>query len=425
MTTLSPTLNGRGAFSVCSEVLPQRLKESSNTHDFRTLRPPSNRWFFFYIKMEIKMSNLTMLRKLAIEASANTKQAKNIDVAPSVVKGTVKGAKQLHSAQDEKQTFTETQHSSDNILYDNQYNSSSPSIFFYILILFIIGYFIYSKIFKQLNKQNNKISKCYTESKQSEKNNQTMQTFYKNGNLQSEAVFSNGKMSGELRVYFENGKIEAISNYKDDNKNGEETIFYENGQIKYQGSYIKGKKEGVFKKYLPDGTLESETMYSDGVFSEKKLYVEDISENNSNTVTKKYFGLYNSAFGSLFSLSGRMNRLHFFIYYVLYTLAFTSCVLVFAKSINITESSIFFVIFIRFFILLPLISKRFHDLNISIVFYIIYSAVSFFVALTCDEYLLLTVEMLIKGIDSAITLFLLFKKGSIGDNKYGISPLNN
>ena len=52
MTTLSPTLNGRGAFSVCSEVLPQRLKESSNTHDFRTLRPPFKRWFFFCVKFE-------------------------------------------------------------------------------------------------------------------------------------------------------------------------------------------------------------------------------------------------------------------------------------------------------------------------------------------------------------------------------------
>ena len=239
------------------------------------------------------MSNLIMLRKLAVEASNNAKQSKNIDAIPSVVKGTAKGAKQLRTSQDKKQTFAETQHSSDNILYDNQYNSSSPSIFFYILILFVIGYFIYSKIFKKLKRQeqNNEISKVYNESVQNEEDNQIMRTFYKNGNLQSETVFLNGKISGELRVYFESGKIEAISNYKDDNKNGEETIYYENGQIKSQGTYINGKKDGTFKKYLPNGTLESETMYSDGVFSEKKLYIDDSSENRLSTVTKKYFGL--------------------------------------------------------------------------------------------------------------------------------------
>ena len=373
------------------------------------------------------MSNLIMLRKLAVEASNNAKQSKNIDAIPSVVKGTAKGAKQLRTSQDKKQTFAETQHSSDNILYDNQYNSSSSSIFFYILILFVIGYFIYSKIFKKLKRQeqNNETSKVYNESVQNEEDNQIMRTFYKNGNLQSEAVFLNGKISGELRVYFKSGKIEAISNYKDDNKNGEETIYYENGQIKAQGTYINGKKDGTFKKYLPDGTLESETMYSDGVFSEKKLYIDDSSENRLSTVTKKYFGLYNSAFGSLFSLSGRMNRLHFFIYSCLYSLVLVLCALMLAKSTYITENSIFFIVLLRFFILLPLIAKRFHDLNISVIFYIIYSVVGFVIGLTSEAQLLPAVEMIIKGIDSIITLFLLFKKGSTGDNKYGISPLNN
>ena len=69
--------------------------------------------------------------------------------------------------------------------------------------------------------------------------------------------------------------------------------------------------------------------------------------------------------------------------------------------------------------MLPIISKRLHDINVSFKFYGIYIAFAIVLSALSEG---ATAPMFI-AMDRLIGLFLLFKKGTEGSNKYGPSPI--
>ncbi|MBQ7303823.1 MAG: DUF805 domain-containing protein [Alphaproteobacteria bacterium] len=193
-------------------------------------------------------------------------------------------------------------------------------------------------------------------------------------------------------------------------KNGEEIIYYETGQITQRGTYINVKKDGVFKEYLPNGVLLSETTYKEDVFTEKKIYTEEKVPSITETKTaEKQFKLYNPAFGNIFSFSGRINRLHCFIYHLIVLLI---CAI-------IAQNNIDALILLYNIAMLPVISKRLHDINITFKYYVIYLIVAFILSVLTDG----AIAPMFIAMDRLIGLFLLFKKGTEGSNKYGPSPI--
>ena len=69
--------------------------------------------------------------------------------------------------------------------------------------------------------------------------------------------------------------------------------------------------------------------------------------------------------------------------------------------------------------ILPIISKRLHDIDMSFKFYGIYIAIAIVLSALSEG----AVTPMFIAIDRLIGLFLLFKKGTKGSNKYGPSPI--
>lgn len=343
---------------------------------------------------------------------AKTLSQQTDDLSPSIVRGTAQGMRHV-------------QH----INNDMNFGDILSTIFTVICSILVLALFIYclyvfldgikdiincikDKIFSKNQRQSEESVKQQIPNKiiKQENSCQIVQTFYESGVLESEGEFIDGKISGELKVYYKSGNIQIASNYKDDIKNGEEIIYYENGQVKQQGTYINGKKDGVFKEYLPNGVLASETTYKEDVFTEKKIYTEEKAPSITETKTaEKQFKLYNPAFGNIFSFSGRINRLHCFIYHLIVLLI---CAI-------IAQNNIDALILLYNIAMLPIISKRLHDINVSFKFYGIYIAFAIVLSALSEG---ATAPMFI-AMDRLIGLFLLFKKGTEGSNKYGPSPI--
>ncbi len=137
----------------------------------------------------------------------------------------------------------------------------------------------------------------------------------------------------------------------------------------------------------------------------------------------KKFSIYNPAFGNLLFCSGRINRLHYFIYTLILSVFFMFLVWGMISLKIDPESILYTVIILRWVVGLPLVSKRCHDINVSVSYYIMYSIFCCLLSLFSADEFSQIVTFLIRGVDTIIALILLFKKGTNGNNRFGISPL--
>ena len=67
-----------------------------------------------------------------------------------------------------------------------------------------------------------------------------------------------------LESYYPNGQINSEENYIDGKKDGKWTWYYENGQIQIEGNYIDGKRDGKWTWYYENGQIQIEVNYIDG-----------------------------------------------------------------------------------------------------------------------------------------------------------------
>lgn len=158
------------------------------------------------------------------------------------------------------------------------------------------------------------------------------------------------------------------------------------------------------------------------LFRKDNYNTKEIKKDNKYKYKKFYF--YNPVFGNLTFCSGRINRLHYFIYtFILFIFLVLLALCMIYLGIAY-EAILCTIIILRWFLSLPLVAKRFHDFDLSVSYYVIYSIFSLLLSLFSADEFSLFIEHLIGGIDTIIALTLLFKKGTNGNNKFGISPLN-
>lgn len=114
------------------------------------------------------------------------------------------------------------------------------------------------------------------------------QSFYGNGQLLSEGVYTNNEFDGLWKTYYPSGKLYSEVNYKDGEFLGKATFYYENGKIHRERVYLNnvlegpntiyytngekmielnhenGRKEGVVKYYNSNGVLQMEKYCENG-----------------------------------------------------------------------------------------------------------------------------------------------------------------
>ena len=89
--------------------------------------------------------------------------------------------------------------------------------------------------------------------------NGIFKSYYENGTLQEESNFVNGKLNGIAKTYYENGSIKGEENYVDDKLNGITKTYYESGKQKEYRTYVDGKLNGIYKIYYENGNLKQES----------------------------------------------------------------------------------------------------------------------------------------------------------------------
>ena len=158
------------------------------------------------------------------------------------------------------------------------------------------------------------------------------------------------------------------------------------------------------------------------LFRKDNYNTKEIKKDNKYKYKKFYF--YNPVFGNLTFCSGRINRLHYFIYtFILFIFLVLLALCMIYLGIAY-EAILCTIIILRWFLSLPLVAKRFHDFDLSVSYYVIYSIFSLLLSLFSADEFSLFIEHIIGGIDTIIALTLLFKKGTNENNRFGISPLN-
>jgi uncharacterized membrane protein YhaH (DUF805 family) len=107
---------------------------------------------------------------------------------------------------------------------------------------------------------------------------------------------------------------------------------------------------------------------------------------------------------SIFSGQGRYNRAKYFYMSLLVAVPFAVIAVVTSYALPVSNSIVSLLSIVYSVVMFPIGVKRLHDLNVSDGFYIL---------------------CLIPGPNVIMMLFLLFKKGARGPNKYGPDPLSS
>ena len=84
------------------------------------------------------------------------------------------------------------------------------------------------------------------------------QTYYSNGQKESETNFKDGKENGLATEWHENGQKESNTNYKDGKRNGLTTVWNENGVKESETTYKDGQINGLAIQWYENGNKESE-----------------------------------------------------------------------------------------------------------------------------------------------------------------------
>ena len=90
------------------------------------------------------------------------------------------------------------------------------------------------------------------------------ESFYGNGQKESEENYKDGKADGLWSWWYENGQKKAEINYKDGIDRGLATAWYENGQKKSEENVKYGKYHGLWTRWYENGQKKWEENYKDG-----------------------------------------------------------------------------------------------------------------------------------------------------------------
>jgi TonB family protein len=94
--------------------------------------------------------------------------------------------------------------------------------------------------------------------------NDTLRTYYNNGNIQSQIPYENTIRQGEAILYWENGNPKEKRNYVNDKVTGTVKTYYENGEIRELFSLENGRRTGVASYYDSTGK-SNDIVFENGV----------------------------------------------------------------------------------------------------------------------------------------------------------------
>ena len=93
---------------------------------------------------------------------------------------------------------------------------------------------------------------------------QVERSYFPNGNIEYEAEFINQKLDGTSRVWLEDGTLLSESEYTNGQPNGVWKTFHPNKKLKYETAYFHSQKHGYERWYYENGQLKSEKEYEYG-----------------------------------------------------------------------------------------------------------------------------------------------------------------
>ena len=87
-------------------------------------------------------------------------------------------------------------------------------------------------------------------------------TYFKNGQLESEGTYKDGKFDGPVKYYNENGQLEEEKTFKNGVREGPFVSYYSNGDRR-EGTYKNGVREGKGFYYWSNGRVQEEIWKND------------------------------------------------------------------------------------------------------------------------------------------------------------------
>lgn len=92
------------------------------------------------------------------------------------------------------------------------------------------------------------------------------QSWYPNGQLQSDCNYVSGEFEGEQKQYFESGSLKLHGMYKNQQRDGLFQEWFEDGSLAFEGTFKEGNKEGVFTDWYPNGQMKSRKNFMHSLF---------------------------------------------------------------------------------------------------------------------------------------------------------------
>ena len=92
-----------------------------------------------------------------------------------------------------------------------------------------------------------------------------MKTYYPDGQTLAEAHYKNGVYHGDVKNYHENGQLRSEIVYKNGNPvDGVYEEYWDDGTLRGERSYKDGREDGVQRGYHPNGKLKYESLMIKG-----------------------------------------------------------------------------------------------------------------------------------------------------------------
>lgn len=101
---------------------------------------------------------------------------------------------------------------------------------------------------------------------ETKRNELAIETYYPNGNIQTQGKYEDGNRSGFWTFYYQNGSVSGVERYYQDKLNANDSSFYETGELNSIDPYnIHGDRDGLAYSLYKNGNIQSFTYYEEGI----------------------------------------------------------------------------------------------------------------------------------------------------------------
>jgi antitoxin component YwqK of YwqJK toxin-antitoxin module len=98
-----------------------------------------------------------------------------------------------------------------------------------------------------------------------------IKSYYEDGKLFREEIYKNNILNGIVKTYYKTNILQDERNYKNNKLDGKSKLYNINGKLKVEEIYVNGKLDGISRTYDDSGKILIESIYKDGVLADKKI----------------------------------------------------------------------------------------------------------------------------------------------------------